>query len=55
MEVRIGSFKNKELALQVKNKLSQFRGRPLDSIYQIVFVCFIQNFNNKLAPDINGV
>ena len=24
--VRIGSFKNKELALQVKNKLSEFRG-----------------------------
>ena len=24
--VRIGSFKNKELALKVKNKLSEFRG-----------------------------
>ena len=27
--VRIGSFKNKELALQVKNKLSEFRGKTL--------------------------
>ena len=48
--VRIGSFENKSLALEVKKRLSVFRGEdPWITFIKQLFTCYKYKLNDKFA------